>query len=109
MAADPYSVIKSTYVTEKSSVLQGLATAESNRCVAACKAPKAVFLVDPGANKREIAKALEAIYSGVKVTKVNTINRKGRRRRVRGRAGRTSSLRKAIVTFEPGDSIEGLF
>lgn len=108
---DPYAVIKSVYVTEKSTTLQGLATSQSNRSVAACKGPKAVFLVDPKANKCEIAKAIEAIYSNpkVKVVKVNTINVKSRRRRVRGRMGNTSSFRKAVVTFEPGDSIEGLF
>lgn len=109
---DPYAVVKSVYITEKSTVLQGLASAESNRCVAACKRPKAVFLVDPKANKREIAKAVEAICatSGkATVVKVNTINTKGKKRRVRGRLGRTSAFRKAIVTFEAGDSIEGLF
>lgn len=108
---DPYSVVKSIYVTEKSTMLTGLAASESNRCVRLCKSPKAVFLVNPDANKQEIAKAIEAIYRDSKVTvvKVNTINIKAKPRRVRGKPGFKAGFRKAIVTFEAGDSIEGLF
>lgn len=108
MAKDPYSIVKHLHVTEKSRMLQELKNADSNRCVALCEAPKYVFIVDKEANKKEIADALEEIYSarGIKVVSVNTINVKGKMRRVRGRTGRTSSFKKAIVTLEAGDSIE---
>lgn len=110
-SSDPFSVVKSVYVTEKSTTLTGLAASESNRCVARCKTPKAVFLVHQRANKQEIAKAIEAIYqeSKVRVVKVNTVNVKPKPRRVRGKPGFKAGYRKAIVTFEEGDSIEGLF
>jgi large subunit ribosomal protein L23 len=103
----PYDIIKSRYVTEKSSVLQGLKENTSNKCVAACEAPKYVFLVDPKANKQEIALAIEQIYAekSVKVKAVNTINTKPKKRRVRGKAGFKSGFKKAIVTFEKGDDI----
>jgi large subunit ribosomal protein L23 len=110
-SSDPYSVVESVYITEKATTLAGLAASESNRCVRQCKTPKAVFLVNPNANKQEIAKAIEAIYKESKVTvvKVNTINVRAKPRRVRGKAGFKAGFRKAIVTFEAGDSIEGLF
>jgi ribosomal protein L23 len=39
---------------------------------------------------------------------VNTINVKGKDRRVRGRLGTKKSFKKAIVTFEKGDSLDTL-
>jgi large subunit ribosomal protein L23 len=110
MEKNPYSVIKRLHVTEKSRVLQELKSSTSNKCVARCEAPKYVFVVDKNANKQEIAKAVEQIYSenGVKVVSVNTINVKGKMRRVRGRRGRTPSFKKAVVTLENGDSIEAV-
>jgi large subunit ribosomal protein L23 len=69
-----------------------------------------VFIVDPTANKREIAAAIEEIYSEqkVKVTAVNTINVKAKQRRVRGRLGMTKSFKKAVVSLEEGDSIDNV-
>jgi len=103
-----YAVIKSRYVTEKSRVLQELATSESNKATRACNKPKYVFKVDRRANKIEIASAIEMIYAerGVKVTAVNTINVKPKQKRMRGRRGKTDAFKKAIVTLSPGDSIE---
>ena len=68
-----------------------------------------VIDVDFKANKRQIADAVEEIYKDkkVKVIKVNTINVKPKKRRVRGFLGMTSSFKKAIVSLRPGDSIEG--
>ena len=106
---DPYDVIKSRYVTEKSTVLEQLHTAEANRSVAACKAPKYVFIVDRHANKHEIAAAVETIYKEqkVKVTKVNTLHTKRKqKKRGRGKSGMTPSQKKAVVTMEPGDAID---
>ena len=108
MERDPYSIIKSRYLTEKATVLSNLSTAESNRCVKKCENPKVVFLVNKKANKQEIAKAIEKIYAekNIKVLAVNTICVKPKARRVRGYLGNTSSFKKAIITLEKGDSID---
>ncbi|MEI8365070.1 MAG: 50S ribosomal protein L23 [Parachlamydiaceae bacterium] len=110
MKQDPYQIIKHQHVTEKSTVLENLKTADANPCLKRCKSPKYVFIVDTSANKQQIAQALEEIYSDkkIKVVDVNTINVKGKQRRVRGRLGMTKSFKKAIVTLEPGDSIDVL-
>jgi large subunit ribosomal protein L23 len=65
---------------------------------------KYVFKVHPEANKIEIAKAIESIYD-VKVAAVNTMNRRGKMKRV-GRSaskGRKSNWKKAIVTLAEGE------
>jgi len=105
---NPYNVIKYQRVTEKAVTLENLQSATSNPSVARCKTPKYVFVVDKGANKREIAEALEQIYSArnIKVLAVNTINVKAKPRRVRGRTGMRPSFKKAVVTLQPGDSLE---
>ena len=105
---NPYHIIKSRHVTEKSTVLEGLQHAVSNRCVAKCTGPKYVFIVDRSANKNEIARALETIYveKKIKVKAVNTINMKPKKRRVRGFRGFRSGFKKAIVTLESGDTID---
>jgi large subunit ribosomal protein L23 len=108
---NPYAIIKKRHVTEKATVLEQLHTAESNKSLKRCEAPKYVFEVDLRANKQEIASAVEAIYKEqkVKVTKVNTIRVKPKpKRRGKGRPGFTAAFKKAIVTMEPGDSIEQL-
>lgn len=107
---NPYSIIKHMHVTEKSRVLQELKNSDSNKCSAKCEAPKYVFIVDKAANKREIADAIEEIYSekNIKVVSVNTITLKGKPRRVRGRKGRTASIKKAVVTLEANDSLDEL-
>lgn len=65
------------------------------------------FVVAPDANKIEIRQAVEAIF-GVQVEKVNTINRKGKRRRNRrtGNWNELSGHRRAMVTLAPGDTID---
>lgn len=107
---EPYHVVKSQHVTEKSVMLQGLKTATSNKCLAACESPKYVFIVDQKAHKQEIATALEEIYKdkGIKVVAVNTINVKPKARRVRGRAGFKKGYKKAIVTLAVGDSLDNV-
>ena len=69
------------------------------------------FEVDPRATKPEIRDAVQAIWPGVKVLKVNTLNRKGKRIRNR-RAftyGRRPDTKRAIVTLADGsiDLFEG--
>ena len=64
------------------------------------------FQVHVDATKPEIHDAIEAIW-GVKVLKVNTLNRKGKVTRAR-RANRTGSkpdAKHAIVTLAAGDEI----
>jgi len=110
MKKDPYQIVKHQHVTEKAQVLEGLKNATSNQSLARCKSPKYVFIVDPTANKQEIAWAVEEIYRDkkVKVADVNTINVKAKQRRVRGRLGMTKSFKKAIVTLAIGDSLDTL-
>ena len=62
------------------------------------------FLVKPTANKTEIKIAIEEIF-GVKVTSVNTMNRKGKTRRTRYGMGKRPDTKRAIVTVAEGDRI----
>lgn len=58
---------------------------------------KYTFLVHPEANKTQIKEAVERMFEGTKVAKVNTMNINGKLRR-RGRTvGRTAAKKKAIV------------
>ena len=60
----------------------------------------------PGdATKPEIKAAVEQLF-GVKVKAVNTLVRKGKVRRFRGRPGRQSDQKRAIVTLAEGQSID---
>ena len=65
------------------------------------------FVVANDANKVEIRQAVEAIFS-VKVTKVNTLNRKGKRKlNRRSRTfGKRPDLKRAVVTLAPGETID---
>jgi large subunit ribosomal protein L23 len=65
------------------------------------------FLVHPDASKPEIHDAVEAIF-GVKVLKVNTLNRKGKRKRNLKTFGFGSrpDTKRAIVTLAEGESID---
>jgi large subunit ribosomal protein L23 len=65
------------------------------------------FLVSPDANKIEIKQAVESIF-GVRVTKVNTLNRNGKRKRNRrtGDWGQRAAQRRAIVSLAEGDTID---
>lgn len=86
-----YDVLRAPHVTEKSTL-----ASEQN---------KVVFRVQTGAGKEEIRAAVEALF-GVKVTKVNTLIRKGKSKRFRGVEGRQSDVKKAIVTLAEGQSID---
>jgi large subunit ribosomal protein L23 len=65
------------------------------------------FLVHPDANKIEIRQAIESIFD-VRVTNVNTVNRKGKRKRNRrtGGWGSRPASKRAIVSLAEGDRIE---
>jgi len=105
---NPFSIIKRRRVTEKSRVLENLVNAKSNLSLSRCQSPKIVFEVDGKANKTQIARAIEEIYKDkkIQVVKVNTIHVPSKARRVRGHLGKTSRIKKAVVTLRPGDMIE---
>lgn len=65
------------------------------------------FQVHPDANKIQVRQAVEQIF-GVKVTKVTTLNRKGKRKRNRRTMnfGRRPDTKRAIVTLAEGDRID---
>ena len=62
-------------------------------------------VADPRANKTQIRAAVQELFK-VKVTKVNTLNVRGKDRRQRtAQAGKTNAWKKAIVTLKEGDKI----
>jgi large subunit ribosomal protein L23 len=65
------------------------------------------FIVAPNANKLQIRDAVEQIFN-VRVTNVNTLNRKGKRKRNRRTFtfGTRSDTKRAIVTLAAGDKID---
>ncbi len=63
------------------------------------------FVVHPDANKTEIRQAVEAIFN-VEVDKVNTLNRKGKRKRRRQFYGTRPDTKRAIVTLKGDDRID---
>ena len=89
---DPRDIILAPVVSEKSYALieQGVYT----------------FKVHSSASKPEIHDAVEAIW-GVKVTKVNTLNRIGKATRARksNRSGKKPDTKRAIVTLALGNDI----
>lgn len=66
---------------------------------------KYVFKVHPDASKIEIKEAVRRLFN-VKVVDCTVMNVYGKMKRVRYRAGRTSSWKKAIVKLAPGESIK---
>ena len=93
MSIDPrhYDVILSPVITEKAT-----GASEQN---------KVVFRVTMDATKPRIKAAVEKLFD-VKVTSVNTLVRKGKRKVFRGRPGRQSDHKRAIVTLAEGQSID---
>ena len=68
---------------------------------------KYAFRVAKDANKIEITKAVESLFPGTKVAKVNTVSCRGRMKRMGRTMGMTASWKKAIVTLtEASKTIE---
>ncbi|MDH3600366.1 MAG: 50S ribosomal protein L23 [Candidatus Tectomicrobia bacterium] len=88
---EPHQIVKRPLITEK-----GMQATEEDNVV--------VFRVDPRANKLQIKHAVETMFQ-VSVTKVNTLNVQGKKRRVRFREGKKPDWKKAYVTLREGDSI----
>ena len=63
------------------------------------------FIVDPDANKTEIKEAIQKIWN-VRVLSVNTLNRRGKVKRMRFTKGKRPDQKRAVVTLAEGDSIE---
>ncbi len=82
-----YDIIKRPIITEQS--------------MGQTEAKRYTFEVDRNANKIEIAKAVEEIF-GVKVAKVNTLNMRGKAKRMGNRPeGRRAAWKKAMITLTP--------
>jgi len=63
------------------------------------------FEVDPRSNKEEIRDAIEEVFE-VTVLRVNTMNRKGKRKRSGYTFGKRKDVKRAIVKIAEGDSID---
>ena len=88
---NPHQIIIRPLITEKNTYLM----AYNKYC----------FEVDRQATKPEIKRAIESIFN-VSVTKVHTMNMRGKLRRRGMRYGYTADWKKAIVTLAEGDRIE---
>jgi large subunit ribosomal protein L23 len=77
----------------------------SEKSYAGLEQNRYTFLVHPDANKTEIKEAVQQIW-GVRVTSVNTHNRKGKVKRFRYTQGKRPDEKQAVVTLAEGDSIE---
>ena len=93
MSMDPrhYDIIVSPVITEKATI-----ASDQN---------KVVFKVRMDATKTEIKSAVEKLFD-VKVTGVNTLVRKGKKKIFRGFKGQQSDVKKAIVTLAEGHKID---
>lgn len=60
---------------------------------------KYTFLVHPEATKVQIREAVEKMFAGTKVLKVNTLNQAGKEKRRGTTLGKTAKTKKAIVTL----------
>ncbi len=86
---NPYEIVQTVLVTEKGTELAELS--------------QYTFRVAKDANKIEIKSAVEALFD-VKVASVNTLNRKGKRKRMRtSRYGKRPDWKKAVVTLSEGE------
>ena len=87
-----HDIIVSPLITEKSTT----ATSLNNQVV---------FLVSKDATKTGIKKAVKALF-GVEAKAINTMNRKGKTKRFRGRLGKQNDKKIAFVTLAEGQSID---
>ncbi len=78
-----YDVILAPIVTEKS--------------MNSMSEKKYAFSVNPDATKTQIKEAVEKMFAGAKVAKVNTMTLDGKTRRRGMTQGKTSEMKKAIV------------
>ena len=86
-----YEIIRAPVITEKATQMSSL--------------NQVTFRVPLDATKPEIKAAVEKLFK-VKVDAVNTLRRKGKLKRFRGRPGRQSDTKKAIVSLAEGHAID---
>jgi large subunit ribosomal protein L23 len=86
-----YDIVRVPVITEKATNVS-----EHNQVI---------FRVPLAATKREVKAAVEELFS-VKVKAVNTIRVQGKLKRFRGRIGRRSDYKKAVVTLGEGQRID---
>lgn len=91
LKSNMYDIIKCPIITEKSAMMG--------------EAGKYVFEVAKSADKASVKKAVQEIF-GVKVTKVNMLNVKGKVKRFRGTKGKLADRKKAIVTLADKQEID---
>lgn len=70
---------------------------------------KYTFEVAKDANKIEIKKAVEQLFKDVKVAKVNTMNVRGKKKRMGRNEGYTTAWKKAIITVTPDSKTIEIF
>jgi large subunit ribosomal protein L23 len=89
--AEMYAIVRSPVITEKATQMS------AHRQVA--------FRVPLSATKPEIKAAIEGLFK-VKVMAVNTLRQEGKIKVFRGRPGRRSDFKKAMVTLAEGQTID---
>ena len=88
---EAYDIILAPLVTEKSTM-----GSENNQIT---------FRVPLSATKPQIKAAIEQLFK-VKVNAVNTLRQKGKVKRFRGKLGKRSDYKKAIVSLADGEMID---
>lgn len=82
-----------------------LAPVVSEKSYTAIEGGVYTFIVHPDSTKPEIRDAIQKIFD-VKVTKVNTMWREGKKKRTRYAVGQRTTVKRALVTLAPGHEIE---
>ena len=75
-------------------ILKPLVTEQS---MAGMSSKKYTFLVNPEVTKTQVKDAVEKMFEGVKVARVNTSNMDGKNKRRGAAVGKTAKTKKAIV------------
>ena len=88
---DIYDVIRNPVITEKATMIS--------------ENGQVIFDVSKTATKAQIKEAIETLFK-VKVKSVNTLIRKGKVKRFKGRFGKRADIKKAIVALEDGQSFD---
>jgi large subunit ribosomal protein L23 len=89
--AEMYALVRSPVITEKATQISGFR--------------QYAFRVPLAATKPEIKAAVEGLFK-VKVTAVNTLRQEGKNKVFRGRRGKRSDYKKAMVTLAEGQTID---
>lgn len=87
----PFAILRKPVISEKATLISQFS--------------HYVFIVDSRATKPEIKQAIESLYK-VKVLGVNTLPRRGKIKKFKGKPGYVSGMRKAIIRLEAGQLID---